>query len=296
MSAQPRSSITEHTLEGRHGHMRYWASLPRRGVPVLLIHGYGGLIEHWRRVMPSIVRAHTLYALDLYGFGFSARPRVPPSKELWATQVADVLQQVETEPAVIVGHSMGGVVAAHFAATYPQLTRGLVLVNSAGLPAPHQPSVLDQVLARMLQADGVGEMLAGFFGNSWWIRQFLLASYHRKECVTPELVDAFTAPLREPDGMRYYLATSRAVESLTLQLRPGDVQVPTLLVWGAHDRSLPVSVAYSFKEQLFPDAEIRLIADTGHCPFDEDPEAFCAALLTWIDQRCRARENDMPQP
>lgn len=279
---QSQYSITEYELAGQHGPMRYWASTPHQGVPIVLIHGYGGLIEHWRQIMPSIVRNHTLYALDLYGFGFSARPCIPPSRVLWATQVADLIRQIVAGPAVVVGHSLGGMVAAQTAAMYPDLVRGLVLVNSAGLSPASQPSTFDRLFFNLLKTEGIGEMLAGVFANPWSIRQVLRTAYYREECVTPELVKTFYAPLRQPGGPQYYVATSRAFYDMFLNIQPGDVQTPTLLIWGAEDRSLPVSVANAFQQRMFPQAEIHAIPASGHCPFDETPESFCDILLPWV--------------
>lgn len=284
MPSTIRYSITERRLNGDHGPIRYWESSPHQGEPVLLIHGYGALIEHWRPVMRPIARMHTLYAMDLYGFGYSARPRVGPTKELWAKQAADLIGSVMPGPAVVVGHSMGGMVASELARAYPQLVRGLVLVNSAGLPPTRSPSAFDRAFFNMLRMDGVGEMLAGVFTNPWGVRQGLLSSYYKKERVTPELVATFSAPLRQPGAAQYYLATTRSFADFFLDIKPGEVQAPTLLLWGEEDRSLPPSVATNFKQRMFPEAEITLIPESGHCPFDETPEAFCDVLLPWINR------------
>lgn len=276
--------ISEYYLEGEYGRMRYWASTPQQGVPIVLIHGYGALIEHWRRVMPLIAQEHTVYALDLYGFGYSTRPRVPPTRQMWSRQVATLLEHVQSDAAVVVGHSMGGIVATQFARDYPQLTRGLVLVNSAGLQSTQEPSAFDRAFFRLVQSNGVGEILAGIFANPWGVRQGLLSAYHRKELVTPELIETFSAPLRQPDGIQYYLATTRALMNLSLDIKPGDLPGPTLLLWGEKDRSIPPAAAQFFKQHLVPHADMHVITNSGHCPFDEAAEDFCAALLPWVNR------------
>lgn len=283
--------ITEHSLEGEHGPMRYWLSTPRHGLPIVLIHGYGGLIEHWRRILGPLARSHTVAALDLYGFGYSARTAKTPGKAIWTRQVADLIRQVLPGPAVVVGHSMGGMVAAQFAYDYPELIQGLVLVNSAGLQPANQPSALDQAFFGMVQTLGLGELLAGVFANDWGVRQGLRSAYYRKECVTDELVELFSAPLREREGVQSYLATTRAMLNNYLDIKPGAVEVPTLLLWGEHDRALPPSVATAFKQQMFPQAEIQIIPASGHCPFDEAADVFCAHLLSWLN-RIKAEQTE----
>lgn len=283
MTTEIRYTITERWLEGDHGPMRYWESEPQHGLPVLLIHGYGALIEHWRRIMRPIARAHTLYALDLYGFGYSAQPAVHPSKEMWADQVADLICKVLPAPAVVVGHSMGGMVAAQFTRDYPELVRALALVDSTGLAEPATLSnPLDQAFFTLARAPGIGETLAGALGNAWGVRQGLRSAYYRKELVTPELIATFSGPLRHAGNASGYLAVTRAFERFFLEIKPGEITVPALLIWGKEDRSVPPSLATYFKQQMLPHAEISIITESGHCPFDETPQEFCDVLLPWL--------------
>ncbi|NWF79667.1 MAG: alpha/beta fold hydrolase [Chloroflexi bacterium] len=276
-------SITERYLDGQHGPMRYWESAPPRGTPLLLIHGYGALIEHWRAVIRPIATRHTLYALDLYFFGRSAIPAARPGRRLWAEQVAELIATVCPEPAVVVGHSLGGMVACQLAADFPQLVRGLVLVASTGLNDPqNQPSDFDNAVFSVIRSTGIGELLAGAVGNRWGARQGLLSAYYRKERVTPDLVDRFAEPLQRPGGARAYLAVTRSFPELFLHLAPGAISAPTLLIWGQHDRSVPPALADYFRRTLIPQAEIAIIPESGHCPFDETPDAFLATLLPWV--------------
>ncbi len=264
--------------------MRYWLSTPAYGQSILFIHGYGGLIEHWRRVLPVLARSHTIAALDLYGFGHSARPPAISSSTLWSRQVANLVRQIFPKPAVVVGHSMGGMVAAQVAHDYPELVRGLVLVNSAGLPPTGAPSVFDRAFFGLMQISGLGELLAGVFANEWGVRQSLRSAYYQEAFVTDELVELFSAPLRQRDGVRSYLAVTRVLMNSYLEIQPGTVQVPTLLLWGAHDPALPPSVAHAFKQRIFPHADIQLISESGHCPFDEAADVFSNLLLGWLNR------------
>lgn len=277
--------MTEHWLPGRHGPMRYWQSSPRHGLPVLLIHGYGALIEHWAAIMPVIAAHHTCYALDLYGFGYSADLNMPPNKRIWANQVAAFIHEVIPEPAVVVGHSLGGTMAAQMALDYPQFVRGLVLVDSTGLPetaALYAPQ--ERAFLSLAQTPVVGELMATMLGGPLGVERFLHALYYRKERIRPEIITAISGTLRKPGAPLFRLNVLRAFSEFTLDLRPGDVTVPTLLLWGAEDSAFPAKLAPLMQERMFPHAEVRLIPESGHCPFDETPEAFCNALLPWIDE------------
>jgi pimeloyl-ACP methyl ester carboxylesterase len=276
--------IREEYHRGPDGLMRVWKSSPVHGLPVLLIHGYGALIEHWRPVMRPIAGEHTLYAIDLYYFGYSARPSGRPSRERWAAQAAAFIRDVIGQPAVVIGHSMGGVVSAQLARAYPELVQALVLVNSSGAQLQARPlSAFDRLMLDAIGSPFVGEALAGVFGNRWGVRQGLLSAYHRKECVTPELVETFSGPLRRY-GAGSYLKVSREFTNLVLDLKPGEIRQPTLLIWGAEDRSIPPAHAEIIRQRMIPHAEIKIIPDSGHCPFDETPKAFLDILLPWLRQ------------
>lgn len=282
--ATRRFEIREEYRSGPDGLMRSWISSPQQGLPVLLIHGYGALIEHWRPVMRPIASEHTLYAIDLYNFGYSVRPAGRPSRERWAAQAAAFIRDTIGQSAVVVGHSMGGVVSAQLARAYPDLVKALVLVNSSGAQLQARPlSPIDRLMLDAIGAPLIGETLAGVFGNRWGVRQGLLSAYHRKECVTPELVETFSGPLRRY-GAGSYLKVSREFANLVLDLTPGEIQMPTLLIWGAEDQSIPPAHAEIIKNRMIPHAEIKIIPDSGHCPFDETPQAFLDILLPWLRQ------------
>ncbi|NTW03114.1 MAG: alpha/beta fold hydrolase [Oscillochloris sp.] len=265
-----RYSVNEHYLAGTLGPTRYWASQPRHGLPLVFIHGYAAMIEHWKRIIRLVAREHSFYALDLYGFGASARPTGIPTRERWADQVATFIREVVGAPAVVIGHSMGGVVATEVARRYPELTHSLVLVNSSGMQVSERPpSFIDLLMLETIGAPLIGETLANFFTNplsvEWSVRQGLLAAYHRKEQVTPELVETFSAPLRK-HGSASYLAVSRNFRGLIIDAKPDEIVSPTLLLWGAEDRSIPPSDAEAIKRRVIPQAEIDLIMTIHGCP------------------------------
>lgn len=280
--ATTRARLTEDWLDGDYGATRYWLSTTQQGLPLLFIHGYGALIDHWRRLLPLLSDAHTLCALDLYNFGYSARLQTPPTRELWAAQAAQVIADVLQEPAVVVGHSMGGMVATQLAHAYPHLVRGLVVSNSVGLPPERKPGAFERTLFHLLSTPMIGDMLASVMTNSWMVRQSLQPAYYDPKQVTPELVEIFSGPLRLPDGPQGYLAATRSFRNFALPFAPGAISVPALIFWGSDDRSMPVSMAEKFRQRFLPHADVHILEQTAHCPFDERPEEFARVLLAWL--------------
>ncbi|NJK80092.1 MAG: alpha/beta fold hydrolase [Chloroflexaceae bacterium] len=278
------TGIAERWLSGTHGKTRYWAAEHADGVPLVLLHGYGGLIEHWQRLMPLLAEQHPVYALDLHNFGYSSVLTVTPSKDIWAAQVAHLIRAVVQQPAVIIGHSLGGAIAAQLAHNEPSLVRALVLVNSVGNPPDHAPSLVERALFGVLQVPGLGELLARTMTTTAGVRYNLELSYHDKSQITPEMVETFAGPLRRPNGPDAYLAVTRTFSSLPLDLDEGCITQPIMIVWGEQDHAMPATLATRLKERFFPDADIRYIPESGHCCFDERPAAFTEIVLPWIER------------
>ncbi len=278
----------EHWLQGAYGNMRYWFSPPRNAPPLLFLHGYGAMIEHWNQVLPVFAQTHSCYALDLYGFGYSAALRALPHKHTWAEQVTHFARSVLPEPAILVGNSLGGMVATQVAADHPELVRGLVLVDPTGLPgmAAHT-GMAERLVQRAARVPLLGEAIASALNGPQGVRQFLLALYHRKERITPELLSALSGPFRRPHTATFCLNILRHFDHLALDVPLNAVNVPTLIVWGEHDPALPATLAEPFRQRFVPHAEIQIIPDSGHCAFDETPEAFCAIVIPWLTKQQR---------
>ncbi|OYT71131.1 MAG: alpha/beta hydrolase [Chloracidobacterium sp. CP2_5A] len=273
--------VTETFWHWRHGRIRVWETEPHpSGQAIVLLHGYGAMVEHWRKNIPALAADATVYALDLLGFGKSDMPDVHYSARLWGEQVRDFLDARRVTKAALFGHSMGGLVAAQFAHDYAERTAGLVLVDPSGYP-PRTPSDL---LFRTLRFAAENSFLRDL---SYWLfatpdiaRQGLTSAYFNPEAVTPELVEAFVAPLRQPGAKYSYLAVARRPSDFFINA-PNGIAAPTLLVWGGRDRLLPPRLLKPFRE-LIPHAESIVIPDTGHCPQDETPGAFNAAAQRFL--------------
>lgn len=285
------STLYEGWLTGDHGDIRYWQTRPAHGPPLVLLHGYGGLIEHWQRVLPLLARDYTIYAFDLYNQGYSALLDGTPDKQLWAAQTAQVLTQLVGTPATLIAHSMGGAIAVQTALDYPHLVDRLVLVDTAGMPYEYTASPLEQLLYGILRTPLLGDFLAQFFATRDAVRQNLTNTYANPERVTAEMVELFLGPLRRPGGPAAYLAASRSFERFPFDFAAGAVAQPVLMVWGAEDKYIPPVNGQRIQAQFLPQATVQTIPDSGHCCFDETPEAFCEIVLPWLAQTAAGATN-----
>jgi pimeloyl-ACP methyl ester carboxylesterase len=111
----------------RHGHNS------QNSVPIILLHGFGASIGHWRQNLEVIGEHHTVYALDMLGWGASQKAPVNYSVHLWAEQVYDFWKAFIRQPVVIIGNSLGSLVSIAAAAAHPEMVQGLVMMS---LPDP----------------------------------------------------------------------------------------------------------------------------------------------------------------
>ena len=134
-----------------------WSRVKSRGdrPPLLLIHGFGASTDHWRKNIQGLQQDFQVWAIDMMGFGRSAKPEWEYSGKLWQAQLNDFINDVIGRPAVMAGNSCGGGYSALcVAANHPDSVAGLVLLNSAGpfsettseQGKPPQPNLVAQVI------------------------------------------------------------------------------------------------------------------------------------------------------
>lgn len=275
------STLITTRCETGYGPGRVLRAGPAAGLPVVLIHGYAASAAQWRPVLPFLADRHPIVVPDLLGFGEAPTPPPPYTPERWADQVARLLDALALPRAVLVGHSLGGLVALTAALRHPERVAGLGLIASLGLPAAAGTSPwrgLSSLGMRLLGAPGVGELVFwSVRGQRRLARAMALGAYHDPARAPADAVDTWHALINRPGAHHAYISVVRRLPHLTASLRPGLVTQPTTIIWGANDRGLPAALAREF-HRLIPHAEVTIIPDTGHIPHSEQPAATAAAL------------------
>ncbi|MBI5503052.1 MAG: alpha/beta fold hydrolase [Deltaproteobacteria bacterium] len=237
-----------------------------RGDPVVLIHGLAGDLTHWVYVAPRLAAGHRVLALDLAACGESERPREPLSVKLYAEQVRSLLDVVGLERAALVGHSLGGMVAAELALAAPERVSKLVLINPAGfqkmpllLRAAGHAFLREPVLSTLLPPLWKKVLDVVFCEKNEHTRGFVesVESTYRVDDI--HALSAVIASLKQDFLERNFLA---ALDRLT---------VPTLLMWGAKDLLTPAKELRETASRL-PNVTTHEIPRCGHMPLIERPE------------------------
>ena len=224
------------------------------GTPVVLIHGLSGSTRWWDASLPGLAEHFSVYAVDLPGFGDNRRTE-PFALEMAAERLAAWMDAVGIERASIVGHSMGGYVAADLAARFPERVERLVLVDGVARPYEHplrQPvrGVLDTV-------------------------RTLPVRYWRT--LLGDALRAGPATLRN---------ATRAVLAADLRPRLGQIEAPTLVIWGERDNLVPLEYGKLLAEAL-PTARLAVIDRAGHNPMWDQPAEFNQLMIDFLSGKDR---------
>lgn len=248
------------------------------GPPMVLLHGPGESALWWLRVLPDLVRTHRVLVPDLPGHGESTAPDGTLDGDAVHRWLETLLEQTCSSPPTLVGHLLGGAIAARYAVTPDARLERLVLVDSLGLgrflPSPRFAFGLVRFLVRptdrtyhgflgqcLVDRDGVIRQL----GEDW--EPFL--AYNLERARDPEVKAAMRALMKAVGVPRI---PSEDLERIT---------VPTTLIWGRHDRAIRLGVAEAASERYgWP---LHVVDDAGDDPKLERPGAFVDALYGAID-------------
>ncbi len=267
-----------------HGHDVSYR-MAGEGPTVLLIHGIAGSSTTWRAVMPALAEHYTVIAPDLLGHGQSAKPRGDYSLGAYASGIRDLLTVLEKERVTLVGHSLGGGVAMQFAYQFPEWAERLVLVASGGLGKEVSP------LLKAVTLPGAEYVLPLLLhprireAAEWPGTVAKRVGWHPGVNLT-EVWRSYTT-LTDRHAQMAFVNTVRSVIDVAGQRVSAHDRlylasaVPTLIVWGDHDRIIPVAHAYRAAEAI-PGARLEILEGAGHFLPWRDADRFLAVLEDFL--------------
>jgi pimeloyl-ACP methyl ester carboxylesterase len=279
----------------------HFADFGGAGTPVVLLHGLGGSHANWLAVGPALAERAWVVAPDLPGFGRT--PPVGRPSRVYAQRecLHRFLTTVIARPAVVVGNSMGGLIAMMEAALQPESVSGLVLVAPAQ-PSPRGQRIDREVLITFLLycIPWVGEWCVRRrilqLGSEGFVRELL-----QLLCVDPSRVPddvraAHVALVREritemPWADHAFLEAARSLVVVLGHRRKYDRMVDaiaqrTLLIQGTRDRLVPLAASQALARRR-PDWAFEMFEDIGHVPQLEAPSRFASVVGHWLG-RARA--------
>lgn len=233
------------------------------GEVILLLHGFGADKDNWPRFARSLTDSYRVVAPDLPGFGDNARH--PDWSYDIASQVPRLhgfVQALGLQRFHLAGNSMGGNLSAAYTLAHPDKVLTLGLFCSAGVPEP-EPSALTQMIARgenvliPRNMDQWNTLMDLVFVDEPWTPGFIGDEIARRAIANADFKQKIFTEYRGN------------FQDLTPRL--GDIQQPTLVLWGDQDGLIHVSAAQVFHDRL-PNSKLVIMDDTGHAPMIERPQ------------------------
>ncbi len=251
---------------------------------IIFIHGFASSLFTWRKCLGPLSREFRAVALDLKGFGFSDKPETGYTIGEYADFLIHFMDALQIETATLCGNSMGGNIAWRSALEYPERVNKLILVDASGYPSEHSGIPFFLKLARL---PGVGEALSAVVTRGR-IRSSLESAYSDETEVPPSAVDAYYYPMRTNGAMNAVLARLRGFsdEEKAADLRIPELDLPTLIIWGAEDTWVEVENAHRFHRDI-RNSNLHIIPECGHLPQEEKPIEFTVAVLGFMSARER---------
>lgn len=258
------------------------------GPNLLLVHGLMGYSFSWTEILPELAKRFRIFAPDLLNLGFSARAEADPALPAIAERMFKFLDAVGVARADVMGSSHGGTIALQMAARERGRVDRLVLV------APSHPWSESGRWQIRLFATPLGPPLAALmsYAPRVWMAVGLFRLYARHQRMPRGTISGYARPMHDRRTLAYLLQIARRWEQDFAGLRAGlarATDVPTLLIWGDRDPIVPLRTADDLQKHLRC-AELQVIPDCGHLPYEERPEEFLSAVLTYLSspERCRA--------
>jgi len=246
------------------------------GSPLVLIHGFGGSIYTWRSLMPLLAQRHTVYALDLPGFGLSDKPsRGDYSMAGQAAMVLGFLDALHIPSPTLAGHSMGGVIASYAAVRALERIHKLILIEP-GFYHGGAPAILRYLIFPLQRI-----MAKSFYTREGRLRT-LTPSFYDKNLITDELLSAFLQAGQTPNAVAALEHMMRTAGEESYEGLSSKITTPTLLVWSRNNANNPLTDGRRLQQEIHR-AQLAIIEQSGHYIQEEQPQALAAAIETFTD-------------
>ena len=252
----------------------------RSSEAVVFVHGNPGSRLDWMQLVTASSQFARAIALDMPGFGAADRPsEFEYTVEGYARHLAGALEQLRVSRAHLVLHDFGGAWGLVWAAAHPNQVASLTLINIG---------VMDRYrwhyLARIWRTPLLGEL---FMALTTALGFRLLLKHGNPRGLPKAFVDQmwrhFDRGTRRA-VLRLYRATPDVGRlSSAIREKLSGVPLPVLVIWGKHDPYVPVRYAERQRD-VFPRAEVRILEDSGHWPYADNPDAVASALIPFLKQ------------
>ncbi|MFX1233566.1 MAG: alpha/beta fold hydrolase [Promethearchaeota archaeon] len=239
------------------------------GEPLLLIHGLGSSTRDWEFQVPTFSQKYQVITIDLRGHGKTDKPKGPYNMQMFAKDIAELLEIIGVTSTHILGISLGGGIAFQFAVDYPELVKSLIIVNAGiEIPADSFKMKLEAFkrisIVRLVGMKKMGQVLAP--------RLFIKPE---QEDLRQKLIERW-----QENDKKAYLSAMRALIGWSIRDHLDKIKCPTLIIGSDQDYA-PSSIKEEYTA-LLPNAKFIEIKDAGHAVAIEKPEEFNEIVMNFL--------------
>jgi len=274
------------------------------GISVVLIHGFGACKDHWRFNQKNISSIAPCYSLDLLGFGKSSKPNSQllyekkTSKNFnycfdnWSQQVCDFCKEIVQTPVLLIGNSIGGVIALNTANNLSNKCLGVILIDCAQRTMDDKRLLEQSLLMRFLRPviktlvrqRFLSSNLFKNAANPTFIAKVLKLAYPTGKNVDKELIEILFQPTQRKGASEAFRGFINLFDDYLAPDLLKDFQDPVHLIWGEKDPWESVQEAQKWFETFECIKSLDIIPNAGHCPHDEMPEKVNTILKKIIQE------------
>ncbi len=255
--------------------INYYEGGPADAETIVMIHGFGANRDNWLRFARHFTERYHVIALDLPGFGESSKADANYDVGSQTERLQAFLKALNIEKAHLIGNSMGGHIAALYAARHPEQVLTLALLDNAGVTSPKKSEMFERIERGepnplvVRKAEDFDKLMNFVFVSPPPLPDSLKRHFAEQSMANQEHYDRIFVQLRE----RY----------IPLEPELPKISAPTLLLWGEQDRVLDVS-SIEVMKPLLQKSSVVIMKDCGHAPMIERPEETAAHYQTFIDE------------
>jgi pimeloyl-ACP methyl ester carboxylesterase/CRP-like cAMP-binding protein len=257
---------------------------PEHGPVAILIHGWSSSWFTWKPILPSLSKRYRCIAIDLPGFGMSPAPDERPTIAGYAELVAQIIMKFSDRAVLVLGHSMGGQIAATLALRYPVLVDKLVLLNpamSGRLSTRVNLTMRPHVMAERFR---VLEWLLYYAAKTpidYTDKLLKPTNFAERARISEQDYMRIREDARRPGQGKVRAACFTAMRAGDLRGQLGRIEPPALVIWGAEDNIVPLRDAGLVAAE-WPKADMRIIPNAGHWPQFEQTDATLRHLAHFL--------------
>ena len=237
---------------------------------LVLIHGLGASAERWDKVIPLFAKHFRVIIPDLIGFGHSDKPLADYTLDFFSSFLEKFFDAVNIQHLILVGSSLGGQIAAEYAAEHPQNVDKLILVSPSGVMKKSTPA-LDAYI------------MAALYPNEQNAKNAFELMESSGKHIDEKIVNGFIERMKLPNAKLAFMSTLLGLKNakvITTKLQ--SMITPTLIIWGSDDPVIPIKNADEFVASI-KDCRFLRMDNCGHTPYVQDPKTFATHVLEFLN-------------